>query len=156
MITLSGKTALVTGSSRGIGRGIALKLAECGLKRIALHYLKNKTAAERTAASLRERGAEPLLLQADVTKVDDIIAMFAAIGRSFGGLDIFVSNARPDVEHFYEPVMKIPLEKWQAAFDSQARAMLVATREAVKLMSDGPRRPSCRQERSPTSSHPSR
>src|SRR5215471_869416 len=94
----------------------------------------------RTAAALlRERGAEPLLLKADVTKTDDIGRMFDTIGRRFGGLDIFISNARPDVEHFYQPVMKIGLEQWQAAFDSQARAMLVATREAVKLMPDGGR-----------------
>jgi NAD(P)-dependent dehydrogenase (short-subunit alcohol dehydrogenase family) len=139
MITINGKTALVTGSSRGIGRGIALKLAECGVSRIVIHYHKNKAAAEATAGLLREKGAEALLLQADVTKIDDITQMFEVIGQRFGGLDIFVSNARPDVEHFYQPVMKIGIEQWQAAFDSQARAMLVATREAVKLMPDGGR-----------------
>jgi NAD(P)-dependent dehydrogenase (short-subunit alcohol dehydrogenase family) len=139
MLTISGKTALITGSSRGIGRGIALKLAECGVKRIGVHYLKNKAAAEDTATKLSERGAEALLLQADVTKADEIIRMFADIEASFGGLDILVSNARPDVEHFYEPVMQIPLENWQAAFDSQATALLVAGREAVKLMPDGGR-----------------
>jgi enoyl-[acyl-carrier protein] reductase III len=139
MITITGKTALVTGSSRGIGRGIALKLAECGVDRIAVHYLKNVAAAEDTASKLRERGAQPLVLQADVTKVDAIIKMFAAVKASFGGLDILVSNARPDVEHFYQPVFEIPLENWQTAFDSQARALLVAVREAVKLMRDGGR-----------------
>jgi enoyl-[acyl-carrier protein] reductase III len=109
------------------------------VSRIGVHYLKNKTAADETAARLRERGAEPLLLQADVTKIDDITRMFATVKEGFGALDIFVSNARPDVEHFYQPVMAIPLENWQVAFDSQARAMLVATREAVKLMPDGGR-----------------
>ena len=109
MIAITDKTALVTGSSRGIGRGIALKLAECGVSRIGVNYLKNNAAAEQTAALLRERGAEPLLLQADVTKTDDIGRMFGTIGRRFGVLDIFISNARADVEYFYEPVMKIPL-----------------------------------------------
>ena len=65
MITINGKAALVTGSSRGIGRGIALKLAECGVSRILIHYHKNKSAAEATAGLLREKGAEALLLQAD-------------------------------------------------------------------------------------------
>ena len=88
---------------------------------------------------MRERAAEPLLVQADVTKVDEIARMFATVGERFGGLDIFVSNARPDIEHFYQPVMEIPLENWQTAFDSQARALLVAAREAVKLMPDGGR-----------------
>lgn len=139
MITIRGKTALITGSSRGIGRGIALKLAECGVNRIGIHYLKNRTAAADVARRLHERGAEPLLLQGDITKSDDIVRMFAAIRESFGGLDIFVANARPDIEHFYQPVMEIPLENWQTAFDSQARALLIAGREAVKLMHDGGR-----------------
>ena len=139
MITIKGKTALITGSSRGIGREVALKLAECGVNRIGVHYFKNRIAADDTASKLRERGAEPLLIQADVTKVDDITRMFAVVRESFGGLDIFVSNARPDIEHFYQSVMEIPLENWQTAFDSQSRALLVATREAVKLMPDGGR-----------------
>jgi NAD(P)-dependent dehydrogenase (short-subunit alcohol dehydrogenase family) len=110
MITITGKTALVTGSSRGIGRGIALKLAECGVNRIGVHYFKNRAAADDTASKLRERGAEPLLIQADVTKVDDITRMFATVRESFGSLDILVSNARPEIVHFYQPVMEIPLD----------------------------------------------
>jgi NAD(P)-dependent dehydrogenase (short-subunit alcohol dehydrogenase family) len=121
MITITGRTALITGSSRGIGRGIALKLAECGVNRIGVHYFKNRTAADDTANKLRERGAEPLLIQADVTKVDDIARMFATVRESFGSLDIFVSNARPEIEHFYQPVMEIPLENWQTAFHLRVR-----------------------------------
>jgi NAD(P)-dependent dehydrogenase (short-subunit alcohol dehydrogenase family) len=139
MITITGKTALITGSSRGIGRGIALKLASCGVNRIGVHYLKNQQAAEETASQLRQRGAEALLLQADVTKLDDIARIFQTLKASFGALDILVSSARPDIEHFYQPVMEIPLENWQTAFDSQARALLVAAREAVKIMPDGGR-----------------
>ena len=110
MITITGRTALITGSSRGIGRGIALKLASCGVNRIGVHYLKNQQAAEETASQLRQRGAEALLLQADVTKLDDIARMFQTLKTSFGALDILVSSARPDIEHFYQPVMEIPLE----------------------------------------------
>src|ERR1700756_5022537 len=137
MITITGRTALVTGSSRGIGRGIAFKLAECGVNRIGVHYLKNRAAADDTADKLRELGAEPLLVQADVTKVDDIARMFATVREGFGGLDTFVSNARPDIEHFYQPVMDIPLENWQIAFDSQARALLVAAPGALEPMPGG-------------------
>src|SRR5205814_7893183 len=69
-ITLTQQTALITGASRGIGRGIALKLAEQGVKRIAINYKENDAAAEETARLLKERGAAPLLIKADIGKVD--------------------------------------------------------------------------------------
>jgi NAD(P)-dependent dehydrogenase (short-subunit alcohol dehydrogenase family) len=139
MITIKAKTALVTGSSRGIGRGIALKLADSGVRQIGVHYLKNRSAAEQTAAAVSERGAEVKLVQADVTRPDEITRMFKDVREEFGSLDILVSNARPDVEHFYQPAFDIPLENWQKALDSQALAMLVSVREAVPIMSDGGR-----------------
>ncbi|HTM17094.1 MAG TPA: SDR family oxidoreductase [Terracidiphilus sp.] len=139
MITIKAKTALVTGSSRGIGRGIALKLADSGVRQIGIHYLKNRSAAEQTAAAVSERGAEVKLVQADVTRPDEITRMFKDVREEFGSLDILVSNARPDVEHFYQPAFDIPLENWQKALDSQALAMLVSVREAVPIMSDGGR-----------------
>src|SRR5882762_1964924 len=93
-ITLTQQTALITGASRGIGRGIALKLAEQGVKRIAINYKENDAAAEDAARLLKERGAAPLLIKADIGKVADIQRMFETIKSQFGGLDIFVSNAR--------------------------------------------------------------
>jgi NAD(P)-dependent dehydrogenase (short-subunit alcohol dehydrogenase family) len=139
MITIKAKTALVTGSSRGIGRGIALKLADSGVRQIGIHHLKNRSAAEQTAAAVSECGAEVKLVQADVTRPDEITRMFKDVREEFGSLDILVSNARPDVEHFYQPAFDIPLENWQKALDSQALAMLVSVREAVPIMSDGGR-----------------
>ncbi len=106
-IEVKASTALVTGSSRGIGRGIALKLAECGVARIGVHYLKNGEGAEETARLLRERGAEAVLIQADVTRPEDISRMFAEARAGLGSLDIFVANARPDVQHFYRPVFDL-------------------------------------------------
>src|SRR2546426_12514813 len=93
-ITLTQQTALITGASRGIGRGIALKLAEQGDKRIAINYKENDAAAEDTDRLLKERGAAPLLIKADVGKVVDIRRMFETIKSKFTGLDIFDSNAR--------------------------------------------------------------
>lgn len=134
-IEVKARTALITGSSRGIGRGIALKLAECGVNRIGVHYLKNREAAEETARLLRERGAQPVLVQADVTRPEDIARMFAeARGAGLGSLDIFVANARPDVQHFYQPVLDLTPEHWRAAIDSQATALLLCAREAAAMM----------------------
>ena len=93
-ITLTQQTALITGASRGIGRGIALKLAEQGVEKIAINYKENDAAAEDTARLLKERGAAPMLIKADIGKVADIERMFETIKSQFGGLDIFVSNAR--------------------------------------------------------------
>ncbi|MCO6415856.1 SDR family oxidoreductase [Siccirubricoccus sp. KC 17139] len=138
-IKVKARTAIITGSSRGIGRGIALKLAECGVGQIAVHYLRNKQAAEETARLLRERGTEPVLVQADVTRPEDIRRMFAEAKAGLGSLDIFVANARPDVQHFYQPVLDLTAEHWRAAIDSQATALLHSAREAVGMMGRGGR-----------------
>jgi NAD(P)-dependent dehydrogenase (short-subunit alcohol dehydrogenase family) len=132
------KFALITGSSRGIGRGIALKLAENGVT-IAVHYYKNQAAAEDTLAAVRKLGADGLVVQADVTQPEEIGRMFATVKAEFRRLDVFVSNARPEVPAFFQPPMEVTLEQWDAAFDSQAKAFLLGAREAAGLMSDGGR-----------------
>src|SRR5215831_3279793 len=103
---LQGKRALVTGSSRGIGRGIALKLAERGIS-IAVHYHTQAEAAKETLAQIQARGAKGCLIQADVTRVEDIQRMFDQVQREFGGLDLFVSNARPELAAFYRAPMDL-------------------------------------------------
>jgi NAD(P)-dependent dehydrogenase (short-subunit alcohol dehydrogenase family) len=80
-----------------------------------------------------------LPVQADISKVGDINRLFSIVKESFGALDIFVSNARPEIEYFYQPVLDISLEKWQIAFDSRPRAFLIGAREAAKVMGDGGR-----------------
>jgi NAD(P)-dependent dehydrogenase (short-subunit alcohol dehydrogenase family) len=137
-MSLVGKHALITGSSRGIGRGIALKLAEHGAK-IAVHYYQNEGAANDTLEQVRKRGSDGLVIQADVTRPEQITAMFRKVQAQFGSLDIFVSNARPEAPAFFQPPMDITLEQWDAAINSQAKAFLVAVREAVALMGDGGR-----------------
>ena len=128
------KHALITGGSRGIGRGIALKLAQSGVK-VAVHYHQNEAAAKQTLAGVRERGSDGTLVQADVTRPEEIDRMFRKVKDEFGRLDIFVSEAPT----FFHPPMAITLEQWDTAFDSQARAFLVGAREAAALMSSGGR-----------------
>jgi NAD(P)-dependent dehydrogenase (short-subunit alcohol dehydrogenase family) len=93
-MSLSGKFALITGSSRGIGRGIALKLADNGVN-VAVHYYQNVGAASDTLAQVRERGADGFVVQADVLDPKQITQVFGKVKAEFGKLDIFVSNARP-------------------------------------------------------------
>jgi enoyl-[acyl-carrier protein] reductase III len=132
------KKALVTGSSRGIGRGIALKLAERGAQ-VAVHYYRNQEAAQATLQKIRDLGSNGFLVQADVCRPDEVCRIFQQVRTEFGSLDIFVSNARTEAPTFYEAPMEITLDKWDTAVDSQAKAFLVAVREAVPLMSNGGR-----------------
>ncbi len=135
---LDGKSALITGSSRGIGRGIALKLAASHVK-VAVHYYQNETAAKGTLAEIRKLGSDGFVVQADVSQPEQIEALFRKVRTEFGSLDIFVSNARPEIPDFFQPPMDVSLVQWDTAFDSQVKAFLVGVRQAVPLMSTGGR-----------------
>ncbi len=137
-MSFQGKNALITGSSRGIGRGIALKLAEKGA-RVAVHYYRNREAAEMTLAKIRELGSSGFLVQADICRPDEVRGIFERVRTEFGSLDIFVSNARTEAPTFYQAPMEITLSQWDTAVDSQAKAFLVAAREAAALMPNGGR-----------------
>jgi len=134
----NGKHALITGNSRGIGRGIALRLAENGVN-VAMNYVQNKSAAEDTLAQVRERGADGFIVQADVSRPDSIKEMLGKVESEFTTLDIFVSNARPEMPDFYSAPMDLTRDQLDRAMDSQAKAFLVGTRESVRLMPDGGR-----------------
>ena len=137
-MSLKGKNALVTGGSRGIGRGIALKLAESGA-RVGIHYYVNEAAAKETLARVRQHGGEGFIVQADVSRVEDVRRMFADTKQRFGTLDVFVANARPEAAKFYQKPMELTLEAWDHAMDSQAKAFLVGVREAADFMPTGGR-----------------
>lgn len=138
MMSLEGKHVLVTGGSRGIGRGIALALAEKGAQ-VAVHYYRNEDAAKQTLSGVQVGGADGFIVQADVTSPEAVRAMFAQVREAFGSLEVFVSCARPELATFYQPPLEITLEQWDTAMDSQAKAFLVGTQEATRLMGPGGR-----------------
>lgn len=137
-MSFQGKTALITGSSRGIGRGIALALAERGA-RVAVHYYRNQEAARSTLAEIERLGSSGIVVQADISKPEEVRSMLAQVRSEFKSLDVLVSNARPEAPTFYQAPMEITLDKWDMAMDSQAKAFLVAVREAVPMMKRGGR-----------------
>ena len=98
-MSFTGKNALVTGSSRGIGRGIALKLAEMGAN-VGVHYDQNLDAAKTTLERIRSLGSDGFVVQADVCQPDEVSRVFQQVRSEFGSLDIFVeqcANRGPDL-----------------------------------------------------------
>jgi len=92
MIQTSEKVALVTGSSRGIGADIAVRLARDGFK-VVVNYASNATPAEEVAATIRENGGDALLVKADIADPAATIAMFGATEKAYGGVDVVVNSA---------------------------------------------------------------
>lgn len=132
------KRALVTGSSRGIGRGIALKLAAEGAV-VAVHCLHNKEAAEATLGDIRKAGGDGAIVFGDVTNPDEVVALVQRAADELGGLDTFVNNARPELSAFFAPPAEITVQQWETAIGSQATAFLVGARAAAEAMANGGR-----------------
>jgi len=109
--SLLNKVALVTGSSRGLGRGIALALGKAGAK-VCLNYLNNSEAAEGTLTKLREEGIHAAMFRADASDKEQVESMIEAIEEKFGSLDILVPNATPE-----QP--QKPIEEYDADFYRQ-------------------------------------
>jgi NAD(P)-dependent dehydrogenase (short-subunit alcohol dehydrogenase family) len=130
---LRGKFALVTGASRGIGRGIALRLAERGAT-IAVNYRANSQAAQDTVGRIKELGGQAIAIQADVTRRDQLATLVRRAYTDFGALDIYVHNALGDLLSFMSPPAQVTLEQWDAAYQCQARAFLVGFQEAAPML----------------------
>lgn len=135
MFELHGKVALVTGGSRGIGRAIAVRLAEHGVD-IIVNYVRHKKDAQATASEVEGYGRRCLLIKANVAKEKDVAEMFSKVKENFGALDILVSNAASGV---LKPVMELTERHWNWAMDINARALLTLVQHGGALMPPGGR-----------------
>ena len=135
MYNLRGKVGLVTGSSRGIGKAIALRLAENGVD-LVVNYVRHRQDAEATARLIEEKGARCLVVKANVANDEDLQTMFALIKSEFGHLDFLISNAASGV---LKPALELSSRHWNWAMEINARALLSLTQQAVPLMAKGAR-----------------
>ena len=131
-IDLTGKFALVTGGSRGIGRAISKRLAAQGAQ-VAFNYLRNREAAAEAKAEIGKVGLEPLEIRANVADEEHVNRMFEEIREKFGRLDILVSNAALGV---LKPVTDLREKDWRWTMDINARALVKLARHSIELMGD--------------------
>ena len=127
---LQGKTALITGASRGIGRAIALDLASKGAH-IVLNYVRNEEAAKKTQGDLEKIGAKVLPFQANVGDPKAIEKLVAAAGKTFGSIDILIHNAALGA---FKPVHQLKINQWDLSFEINTRALLLLVQKALPWM----------------------
>jgi len=133
MIGIEGKRALVTGASRGIGRAIALRLAQAGAD-VAVNYVSNADAAAAVVAEITDLGRKAFAVQADVKDADAVEAMMAQVQEQLGGLDILVNNAGI-IRDQYLIFMKE--DAWDEVVDVSLKGAFLCSKRAVKLMMKG-------------------
>ncbi|WP_087946638.1 enoyl-[acyl-carrier-protein] reductase FabL [Robertmurraya massiliosenegalensis] len=124
------KVALVTGSSRGIGKATALRLAKEGYD-IVINYARSKKAALETAGEIEALGRKVLVVKANVGDVEKIKGMFEEIDQVFDRLDILVSNAASGVQR---PIMELEESHWNWTMNINSKALLFCAQEAAKRM----------------------
>jgi NAD(P)-dependent dehydrogenase (short-subunit alcohol dehydrogenase family) len=125
---LEGKTALVTGGGRGIGRGIVLEFAREGAD-LAINYRRDRDAAERTAAEVRALGRRAVVVQADVSQREAVDAMVAGAVEFLGGLDVVVANC--GVAARFAPVADTDPAEWRRVLATDLDGAFWTARAAV-------------------------
>jgi 3-oxoacyl-[acyl-carrier protein] reductase len=137
MTSLTGKTALVTGASRGIGRAIALRLASDGAA-VAVHYGSNETAAAATVADIQAAGGQAFAVRAELGVDGDVDELFDGLERGLAGrpLDILVNNAAIST---FDATIEATREQFDREFAINVRAPFFITQRALPLIRDGGR-----------------
>ena len=130
---LSGKVAVVTGASKGIGAEIAKRLAAEGAA-VVVNYASDKEGANRVVAAVAGRGGQAVAVQADVSKPDDVRRLFAEGMKAFGRLDVLVNNAGV---YDFAPLEAITPEHFHRQFNLNVLGLILTTQEAVKHFGPG-------------------
>lgn len=127
------KNAFVTGSSRGIGKGIAIKLAEAGYN-VAIHCGKNVEKAEAVAKQIKDMGRESFVVQADVRDLNQLNKAFNSVFEEFGNIDVFVNNAGISGGEAYCPFLEVTPKFYENIMDNDYRSYFFGAQWAAKNM----------------------
>jgi len=130
MIDLTGKVALVSGASRGIGRACALKLAQAGAD-VVINYVTSRGAANELAEQIDALGRRVFVVKADVREKDDVQTMLEFVEQEVGQLDIVVSNAATGG---FRPLLEASINNFHAAMETNVMAMIYLSQAAVPLL----------------------
>ncbi|WP_324736589.1 3-oxoacyl-ACP reductase family protein [Thermococcus sp. SY098] len=131
---LAGKVALVTGASRGIGRAIAVALAQKGAN-VVINYVRNEEEAERTEELCKEYGVETLVVKADVSNKEEVRKMVERVIKKFGRIDILVNNAGI-LGNSINP-MEITEEEWDKVISINLKGAFLVIQEVLRYMKKG-------------------
>ena len=132
MFSLKGKVALVTGSSRGIGRGIAVCLAKAGAD-VVVNYAGNAKAAEDVVAEIQALGQKAIAIQADCGDKASVDAMFDEAMKEFGRIDILVNNAGTSQD---KDIFEIEMEDWDRIIKTNLTSGYLCSKRAMEIMRD--------------------
>jgi 3-oxoacyl-[acyl-carrier protein] reductase len=130
MNKLNGKTALVTGASRGIGRAIALRLAAEGAN-VVVNYNANADAANEVAQAIRQSDAEAHVVQADVARASEVDRLVQAALEKFGRIDVLVNNAGITRDTL---IMRMTEDDWDAVLDTNLKSAFLVTKAVLRPM----------------------
>jgi len=127
---LAGKTALVTGASRGIGRAIARHLARLGAN-VAINYARSDEEAKELVEEIRREGGQAIAIKADISQQDQVESMIKEVVDAFGSLDILVNNAGINKDTL---LMRMSEEDWDRVIDTNLKGVFLCTKAASKIM----------------------
>ena len=127
---INGKTALVTGAAKGLGRAISLRLADMGVK-VAINYKTSAEAAANVATTITRQGGESFAVQADISDLEQVTAMVNKVNEAWGNIDILVNNAGIIEDGL---LVRMSDEAWQRVFDTNVNGTFYCTRAVLRQM----------------------